>query len=88
MIQRSSSMSAESPESDYVDVSGAPCGRRRGHARDQHLRPNVKEGGIAFGQDPKCAEQITKAVKRVAKQPVIMKLSPNVTDIAGDGKSR
>ena len=44
--------------------------------------PNVKEGGIAFGQDPKCAEQITKAVKKVAKQPVIMKLSPNVTDIA------
>ena len=43
--------------------------------------PNVKEGGIAFGQDPKCAEQITKAVKKVAKQPVIMKLSPNVTDI-------
>ena len=44
--------------------------------------PNVKEGGIAFGQDPKCAEQITKAVKKVARQPVIMKLSPNVTDIA------
>ena len=43
--------------------------------------PNVKEGGIAFGQDPKCAEQITKAVKKVAKQPVIMKLTPNVTDI-------
>ena len=43
--------------------------------------PNVKEGGIAFGQDPKCAEQITKAVKKVAKQPVIMKLSTNVTDI-------
>ena len=43
--------------------------------------PNVKEGGIAFGQDPKALEQITKAVKKVAKQPVIMKLSPNVTDI-------
>ena len=43
--------------------------------------PNVKEGGIAFGQDPKCAEDITKAVKKAAKQPVIMKLSPNVTDI-------
>lgn len=43
--------------------------------------PNVKEGGIAFGQNPKMAEDITKAVKAVAKQPVIMKLSPNVTDI-------
>ena len=44
--------------------------------------PNVKEGGIAFGQNPKAAESITKAVKKYAKQPVIMKLSPNVTDIA------
>ena len=43
--------------------------------------PNVKEGGIAFGQDPKALEQITKAVKAKAKQPVVMKLSPNVTDI-------
>lgn len=43
--------------------------------------PNVKEGGIAFGQNPKMAEEITAAVKKVAKQPVIMKLSPNVTDI-------
>lgn len=44
--------------------------------------PNVKEGGIAFGQDPKAVEAITKEMKRHAKQPVIMKLSPNVTDIA------
>ena len=43
--------------------------------------PNVKEGGIAFGQDPKAVEAITKAVKTKAKQPIIMKLSPNVTDI-------
>ncbi len=43
--------------------------------------PNVKEGGIAFGQDPKAVEAITRAVKEKAKQPVIMKLSPNVTDI-------
>lgn len=43
--------------------------------------PNVKEGGIAFGQDPKSVEQITKEVKKYATQPVIMKLSPNVTDI-------
>lgn len=44
--------------------------------------PNVKAGGIAFGQKPEMAEDITKAVKKAAKQPVIMKLSPNVTDIA------
>ena len=43
--------------------------------------PNVKEGGIAFGQDPKAVEAITRAVKEKARQPVIMKLSPNVTDI-------
>ncbi len=44
--------------------------------------PNVKEGGIAFGQNPKAVEDITRQVKGHAKQPVIMKLSPNVTDIA------
>ena len=44
--------------------------------------PNVKEGGIAFGQDPKAVEAITAELKKRAKQPVIMKLSPNVTDIA------
>ena len=43
--------------------------------------PNVKEGGIAFGQNPKAVERITAAVKKKARQPVIMKLSPNVTDI-------
>ena len=43
--------------------------------------PNVKEGGIAFGQDPKAVETITREVKKVAAQPVVMKLSPNVTDI-------
>lgn len=49
--------------------------------------PNVKEGGIAFGQNPKSVEEITKAVKKVAKQPVIMKLSPNVTDITETAKA-
>ncbi len=49
--------------------------------------PNVKEGGIAFGQDPKAVEAITKAVKAKAKQPVIMKLSPNVTDITEMAKA-
>lgn len=49
--------------------------------------PNVKEGGIAFGQNPKCVEDITRAVKSVAKQPIIMKLSPNVTDITETAKA-
>ncbi|MBR6307945.1 MAG: dihydroorotate dehydrogenase [Lachnospiraceae bacterium] len=44
--------------------------------------PNVKEGAIAFGQDAKALENITREIKKVAKQPVIMKLSPNVTKIA------
>lgn len=49
--------------------------------------PNVKEGGIAFGQNPKSAEEITREVKKYAKQPVIMKLSPNVTDIGEMAKA-
>ena len=43
--------------------------------------PNVKEGAIAFGQNAKALESITSRIKSAAKQPVIMKLSPNVTDI-------
>ena len=49
--------------------------------------PNVKEGGIAFGQDPKALYDITKAIKAKAKQPIIMKLSPNVTDITEKAKA-
>lgn len=68
-------------EADYVEVV-----ERLGDKKVDMLEinvscPNVKEGGIAFGQDPKALEQITKAVKAKAKQPIIMKLSPNVTDI-------
>lgn len=68
-------------EKDYVEVV-----ERLGEETVDLLEinvscPNVKEGGIAFGQNPKALNQITKAVKKVAKQPIIMKLSPNVTDI-------
>lgn len=49
--------------------------------------PNVKHGGIAFGQDPKLAYEITSMIKKVAKQPVVMKLSPNVTDITEMAKA-
>lgn len=44
--------------------------------------PNVKAGGIAFGQNPELARQVADSIKQHARQPVIMKLSPNVTDIA------
>ena len=49
--------------------------------------PNVKKGGIAFGTQPAAAEAITKAVKAVAKKPIIMKLSPNVTSIPDMAKA-
>lgn len=49
--------------------------------------PNVEQGGIAFGQNPKSVEDITREVKRCAKQPIIMKLSPNVTDITEMAKA-
>ena len=61
-------------EKDYLEVVERSC-------------PNVKEGGIAFGQDPKALYDITKAVKAKAKQPIIMKLSPNVTDITEMAKA-
>lgn len=49
--------------------------------------PNVKEGGIAFGQNSNSVEAITREVKKYAKQPIIMKLSPNVTDITETAKA-
>ena len=49
--------------------------------------PNVREGGIAFGTDPKGVERITSAVRKAARQPVIMKLSPNVTSISEIAKA-
>lgn len=49
--------------------------------------PNVKEGAIAFGQKADCLFDITSQIKKIAKQPVIMKLSPNVTDITEMAKA-
>ncbi len=49
--------------------------------------PNVHGGGMSFGTDPKAAAQVTKAVKVVTKKPVIIKLSPNVTDIVSIAKA-
>lgn len=49
--------------------------------------PNVEHGGIAFGQDPKMVEYITKEIKKVSKHPISMKLTPNVTDITEIAKA-
>lgn len=68
-------------ESDYVEVVERLANEDVDLLEINVSCPNVKEGGIAFGQDPKALEHITKEIKKKAKQPVIMKLSPNVTDI-------
>lgn len=49
--------------------------------------PNVRHGGMSFGTQPEAAAEVTKAVKAVTKKPVIMKLSPNVTDIVSIAKA-
>ena len=49
--------------------------------------PNVHGGGMSFGTDPKAAAEVTKAVKAVTNKPVIVKLSPNVTDIVSIAKA-
>jgi len=49
--------------------------------------PNVKEGGIAFRQDPRRVEAITKQVKKCSRKPIIIKLSPNVTDIGENARA-
>ena len=74
-------------EEDYCQVVERLSGEQVDMLEINISCPNVKEGGIAFGQDPKAAESITKAVKKYAKQPVIMKLSPNVTCIPDMAKA-
>lgn len=66
---------------DYVDVVERLADEPVDMLEINISCPNVKEGGIAFGQKAEAAYEITRAVKAVAKQPIIMKLSPNVTDI-------
>ena len=70
-------------EAEYIDVVERLADEDRVDLLEINVScPNVKEGGIAFGVDPKALEHITSEIKKKAKQPVIMKLSPNVTDIA------
>ncbi|MBD5156253.1 MAG: dihydroorotate dehydrogenase [Butyrivibrio sp.] len=68
-------------EKDYIEVVERLGGEPVDMLEINISCPNVKEGGIAFGQNAASIEHITSAVKKAAKQPVIMKLSPNVTDI-------
>jgi len=74
-------------ERDYVEVVERLAGEPVDMIEINISCPNVKEGGIAFGQNAANIEHITKAIKNVAKQPVIMKLSPNVTDITEMAKA-
>ncbi len=68
---------------DYVEVVERLSGEKRVDMLEINVScPNVKEGAIAFGQKAEALTEITKEIKKHAKQPVIMKLSPNVTDIA------
>ncbi|MDO4297024.1 MAG: dihydroorotate dehydrogenase [Lachnospiraceae bacterium] len=67
---------------DYCEVVERLADEKRADLLEINIScPNVKCGGISFGQNPASVEAITKEIKRHAKQPVIMKLSPNVTDI-------
>ena len=74
--------------SEYVDCVEKLADSKRVDLLEINIScPNVKEGGIAFGTDPRGVEEITAAIKKAARQPVIMKLSPNVTDIAEIAKA-
>lgn len=72
---------------DYVEVVERFSGEPVDLLEINISCPNVKQGGIAFGQNPCTVEEITKEIKRHAKQPIIMKLSPNVTDITEMAKA-
>ena len=68
---------------EYTDCTEKLSAEKRPDLLEINIScPNVREGGIAFGTSPRGVEEITAAVKKVARKPVIMKLSPNVTDIA------
>lgn len=75
-----------------IDEYAYTCGRLDSQEQVGWLEvnvscPNVHGGGMSFGTDPKAASQVTKAVKAVTKKPVIIKLSPNVTDIVSIAKA-
>lgn len=68
---------------DYQELAARLHGEEKVAAVEVNIScPNVKQGGVAFGTDPDMAHAVTKAVCQHFKRPVIVKLSPNVTDIA------
>ena len=77
----------EKTASDYIEVVERLAEQPVDMLEINISCPNVKEGGIAFGQNAASVEEITKEVKKYARQPVIMKLSPNVTDITEMAKA-
>ena len=73
---------------DYVDVVERLSDEKKVDMLEINVScPNVKEGAIAFGQKAEALTEITKEIKKHAKQPIIMKLSPNVTDITEMAKA-
>ena len=69
-------------EDEYLDCVRKLASQDRADLLEINIScPNVREGGIAFGTNPKGVEHITSEIKKIARQPVIMKLRPNVTDI-------
>lgn len=73
---------------EYLEVVEALADQKRVDFLEINIScPNVKQGALAFGQDPREVEAITKAIKAKAKAPVIMKLTPNVTSIAEIAKA-
>lgn len=73
---------------DYVEVAKRISDAPNVHALEINIScPNVKQGGITFGTDPKVAKELTQAVKAVSNVPVYIKLSPNVTDIVSIAKA-
>jgi len=67
---------------EYVEVASIAGTTEGIHAIEVNIScPNVKRGGLAFGADPAIAAEVTRRVKAVSERPVIVKLTPNVTDI-------
>ncbi|CAM3678634.1 dihydroorotate dehydrogenase [Erysipelothrix urinaevulpis] len=79
---------AGSTEEEYIEVTRRISESDLVDAIELNIScPNVDEGGVAFGTDPKIAYNLTKKVKAVSKKPVYVKLSPNVTDIVEIAKA-
>ncbi|WP_345238806.1 dihydroorotate dehydrogenase [Pontibacillus salipaludis] len=79
---------AGSTEEEYVAVARALGAHHRVNALELNIScPNVKEGGIQFGTDPRLAASLTRAVKSVSEVPVYVKLSPNTGDIVEMAKA-